>query len=324
MNRPTLKLWINRLGPLLALLGVYALFALIAPPEFLKYENQELMLLQTTVVATAAIGMTLVIIAGGIDLSGGSMVALSSVLAAILIKQGHSSLAAAAIAIGAIMLAGLANALIITGLRVVPFIVTLGSLLILRGLAKGISHEQPVYLSFDAQPPALLSLLAQLPADRQWMILPPGVWLMLLLACGTAFMLHYSTFGRHLFAIGSNELTARLCGLRVNPIKWLVYSLCAAFAALAGLMQFSRLSIGDPTTAVGMELDVIAAVVIGGGSLAGGQGSILGTLVGAMILTVIRSGCTQMGLPTYIQEIITGAIIILAVALDRLRHRRMN
>jgi ribose/xylose/arabinose/galactoside ABC-type transport system permease subunit len=154
------------------------------------------------------------------------------------------------------------------------------------------------------------------------MLLPPGVWVLIILAVVMAALLRYTRLGRHTFAIGSNEQTARLCGVAVERVKVLVFTLCGAFAGLAGLMQFSRLTVGDPTVAVGLELNVIAAVVIGGGSLSGGEGSILGTLVGALLMTTIASGCTQMGLPNWVQEIITGAIIVVAVAVDRLRHRR--
>jgi len=153
-------------------------------------------------------------------------------------------------------------------------------------------------------------------------VLPSGVWLMILLALATAGMLRYTRLGRHIFAVGSNEQTARLCGIAVERVKVIVYILNGAAAGLAGLLQFSRLTVGDPTVASGLELDVIAAVVIGGGSLSGGEGSILGTIVGALIMTVIRSGCSQMGLRNCVQEIVTGAIIVLAVALDRLRHRK--
>jgi ribose transport system permease protein len=149
-----------------------------------------------------------------------------------------------------------------------------------------------------------------------------GVWVMILLAAGTAAVLRYTRLGRHAFAIGSNELTARLCGVPVERVKVFVYALGAAFAGLAGVMQFSRLTVGDPTVAVGLELDVIAAVVIGGGSLSGGEGSVLGTVIGALIMIVIRSGCSHMGLPNWVQEIVTGLIIVAAVALDRLRQRR--
>ena len=143
-----------------------------------------------------------------------------------------------------------------------------------------------------------------------------------ILALLVAGMLRYTRFGRHIFAIGSNEDTARLCGVAVDRVKIMIYTLIGAFAGLAGLMQFSRLTVGDPTTAMALELDVIAAVVIGGGSLSGGEGSVLGTLAGAFIMTVISSGCEQMGLHNWVQQIVTGSIIVVAVALDRLRHRK--
>jgi ribose/xylose/arabinose/galactoside ABC-type transport system permease subunit len=149
------------------------------------------------------------------------------------------------------------------------------------------------------------------------------VWLLFALALLMAGVLRYTRLGRHTFAVGSNEQTARLCGVAVDRVKVTVYALAGGLAGLAGLMQFSRLTVGDPSVATGLELDVIAAVVIGGGSLSGGEGSILGTLVGALIMTVIRAGCSQMGLPNWVQEIVTGAIIVAAVALDRLRHRRI-
>ena len=129
-------------------------------------------------------------------------------------------------------------------------------------------------------------------------------------------------FGRHVIAIGSNEQAARLCGIRVRETKVAVYAIEAMLAGVAGVMQFSRLTVGDPTVAAGLELDVIAAVVIGGGSLTGGEGSILGSLIGAMLMTEIKTGCTHAGLPMWVQEIITGTIIVVAVALDRLRHAR--
>jgi ribose/xylose/arabinose/galactoside ABC-type transport system permease subunit len=215
-------------------------------------------------------------------------------------------------------LCGLLNGLIITRLRVVPFIVTLGTLLGVRGIAKGLAHEQKV----DAPISWLNELLAALAPNQRWLLVSRGVWIMLLMALGVAALLRYTRLGRHTYAIGSNEQTARLCGVGVERVKVLIYTLSGALAGLAGLMQFSRLTVGDPTVAGGAELDVIAAVVIGGGSLAGGEGTVLGTLIGAVIITVIRSGCSQMGLANWIQEIVTGAIIVTAVALDRLRHRR--
>jgi ribose/xylose/arabinose/galactoside ABC-type transport system permease subunit len=314
--------WLNILGPVLGLAAVYGLFVLIAPSSFATARNMETIARQTTIVGMAALGMTLVIISGGIDLSVGSIVALSTVVIAWLLQRaGAGPLTAAVGGVAAAAFFGLISGLLITRLRVVPFIVTLGMMLVVRGAAKGIGREQKI----DVDPERLRwleELLASVPKEQSWMMVPAGVWLLVFLAIVMAAVLRYTRLGRHTFAIGSNEQTARLCGVAVERVKVIVFTLCAAFAGLGGLMQFSRLTVGDPTVAVGLELNVIAAVVIGGGSLSGGEGSILGSLVGALIMTVIASGCTQMGLPNWVQEIITGAIIVVAVALDRLRHRR--
>ena len=203
---------------------------------------------------------------------------------------------------------------------VTPFIVTLGTLLVVRGVAKFLGNEQKT----NAPRSWLRELLSTLPPERQWMLLPPGVWIMLILAVLFGIVLFFTKLGRHIFAVGSNENTARLCGVAVERVKLYVYTLCGATAGIAGMMQFSRLNVGDPVCAIGIELDVIAAVVIGGGSLSGGEGSILGSLVGALIMTVIRSGCTQLGLQNYNQEMITGAIIVCAVAMDYVRHRNVK
>jgi ribose/xylose/arabinose/galactoside ABC-type transport system permease subunit len=149
--------------------------------------------------------------------------------------------------------------------------------------------------------------------------MPSGIWAVLVLALLVAGLLRYTRFGRHVFAIGSNERMARLCGVAVGRTKIVVYALSAAFAGFAGLLQFAKLSVGDPTVAVGLELDVIAAVIIGGGSLLGGRGTVLGTLIGAAIMTVIQVGCSQKGLANWVQQIVTGGIIVAAVALDRMR-----
>ncbi|MFH1716459.1 MAG: ABC transporter permease [Planctomycetota bacterium] len=316
------RYWLNAISPVLALVAVFELFVWIAPASFASVRNMETIARQTTIVGVAALGMTLVIISGGIDLSVGSVVALSTVVIAWLLQSaGVSPLVAAVGGVAAAAFFGLISGLLITRLRVVSFIVTLGMMLVVRGAAKGIGREQKI----DVDPERLKwleELLASLPPERSWMLLPPGVWIMIFLAIAMAALLRYTRLGRHTFAIGSNEQTARLCGVAVDRVKVLVFTLGGAFAGLAGLMQFSRLTVGDPTVAVGLELNVIAAVVIGGGSLSGGEGSILGTIVGALIMTVIASGCTQKGYPNWVQEIITGGIIVAAVALDRLRHRR--
>ncbi|HRY46655.1 MAG TPA: ABC transporter permease [Candidatus Paceibacterota bacterium] len=315
------KRWLGRIGPLLGLLLLFAFFAMVAPPSFRSVRNLETIARQTTIVGLGALGMTAVIIAGGIDLSIGSMVALATVVTACCLNlAGIGPVAAALMAVLACALCGGLNGLLVTRLRVVPFIVTMGMMLLVRGVAKGLSHEQKI----DAPETWLNELLASLPADRRWMLVPAGVWILVAMSILMVLMLRYTRLGRHTFAIGSNEHTARLCGVAVDRVKILIYTLCGFFAGMAGVMQFSRLTVGDPTVAVGLELDVIAAVVIGGGSLAGGEGSILGSLVGALIMSVIRSGCSQMGMSNWVQEILTGMIIVAAVALDRLRHRKVE
>jgi ribose transport system permease protein len=313
--------WLGRygwLGPLVALVLLYVLFAAWHGDTFATAGTLKTMLRQTTVVGLCALGMTLVIVLGGIDLSVGSTVALVTVVIAFLLQAGWAPLAAALGGVAVAGLCGLGTGLIITRLGVTPFIVTLGAMGVIRGLGKGFAREQKI----DAPLTWLNDLLAGLPRGLSWMLLPPGVWLALFVSIAAAVLLAYTRFGRHVIAIGSNEQAARLCGVRVERTKTAVYVIEALLAGVAGVMQFSRLTVGDPTVATGLELDVIAAVVIGGGSLSGGEGSILGSLVGAMLMTEIKTGCTHAGLPMWVQEIITGGIIVVAVALDRLRHRR--
>jgi len=289
--------------------------------RFLGMRNLETLARQTTIVGFGALGMTLVIISGGIDLSVGSLVALGTVVIAWFLGLGEGGWmtpGAAGMAVLVCGAFGCLSGLLITRLKVVPFIVTLGMMLLVRGTAKGISREQRV----DAPETWLNELLASLAPTDRWMLVPPGVWMLAVGAVTVGLVLRYTRFGRYVFAIGSNEMTARLCGVPVERVKLGIYTLGGVFGGLAGTMQFSRLTVGDPTVAVGLELDVIAAVVIGGGSLSGGEGSVLGSLVGALIMSIIRAGCSQMGLPNWVQEMITGSIIIAAVALDRMRHRR--
>jgi ribose transport system permease protein len=317
-KRLEMKRWIDRLMPFAALLVVYCIFAAIAPPSFSSFRNVELIIRQTTIVGIAALGMTLVIVSGGIDLSVGSVVALVTVVIAWLLQHDTAPWLAALAGVAAGAACGCFNGLLITRLKVVPFIVTLGTLLLFRGMAKGIANEQKI----DAPLSWLNELLAALKPEQTWMVFPPGVWILVLLAVITSLLMRYTRFGLHTFAIGSNEQAARLCGVSITRAKVVIYALSGMFAGIAGVMQFARLTVGDPTVASGLELDVIAAVVIGGGSLAGGEGTILGTMLGALIMTVIRSGCTQMGVSNWVQEIVTGVIIILAVVLDSLRHRK--
>jgi len=266
------------------------------------------------IVALGAIGMTIIIVSGGIDLSVGATIALTGVVAALVVGAGWPAGVATFAAVLAGGLVGLANGLLITSLRVVPFIATLGMLGIARGVAKWLAHEQTV----NVPPTWLNDLLVTFPQPA-WMVLPAGVWITLVLALAAATVLRRTVFGRRVFALGSNERAARACGIATDRLKLWIYGVGGLLFGLAGVMQLSRLRQGDPTVAIGTELDVIAAVVIGGGSLSGGEGSVFGSVVGALIMAFLRNGCQQMGWPNYIQEIIIGGIIVLAVALDRLR-----
>jgi ribose transport system permease protein len=261
--------------------------------------------------------MTMIIISGGIDLSVGSVVALTSVVGASVLVNHHSPAMAIALTILAGGLIGLVNGAIIAGLRMMPFIVTLGMMGVARGAAKWLADNQTVN-----PPDNPVNNIMALVAPRRLLPLPRGVWIALGLAVLMSVVMRRTVFGRYIFAIGSNEATARLCGIRVQLHKVLIYSLAGLFFGLSGLMQLSRLTQGDPTVAIGLELDIIAAVVIGGASLNGGTGTILGSLIGALIMAVLRNGSNQMGWPTYMQEIIIGCVIILAVGLDKLRQSR--
>ena len=314
------KKWRNLLstfGPFFALILVYSFFAILNV-KILSLSAIETIIQQTVIVGIAAIGMTFVIISGGIDLSAGSIIAMGSVIVAFLIQSaGFDPLLAAFGGVIVGVFWGLFNGVLIARFKVVPFIVTLGTLLIVRGFAKGIAHSMPI----NAGDTWLSNLLAALPPDQKWQIIPPGAWLMILIALFMAGVLKYMPVGRHIFAIGSNEQTARLCGVAVERVKIFVYMISGGMAGLGGLMLMSYQEQGDPTGAIGMELDVIAAVVIGGGSLSGGEGSISGSIIGAIIMTIIRTGCQLNGWPAWVTQVVTGAVIVIAVAVDRLRHQ---
>ncbi len=300
-------------GPLVGLVAVGVLFSALRYETFATRDNFAIILQQTTVIGVAALGMTIVIVAGGIDLSVGSIIALVTVVIALLLKHGAPPLLAALGGVGVAALCGAISGLLITRLRLLPFVVTLGMMGALRGTAKFVANEQPIYPD-----ETWLNRLMQLGTRGS---LSGGVWLMLVLAVLVALAMRYTRFGRHVFALGSNELTARLCGVPVERVKLAVYALGAAFAGVAAVLQFAYITGGDPTTAAGLELNIIAAVVIGGASLTGGQGTVTGTLVGALIMSVVANGCTKLGLSNSVQEIVTGGIIVAATILDRLRQR---
>ncbi len=302
------------LGPLLALAALYVLFTALAPDTFARETNLVTMLRQTAVVGIAAVGMTFTIVVGGIDLSVGSAVALTTVVVAESLRAGCGPLTAAALGILTGGVLGLCNGALVAGLKISPFIVTLGTMSILRGVAKGLADEQKI----DADPRGLDALMQ---SHARSLALPPGVWLMLAATLFGVGLLTYTKIGRQIVAVGSNQETARLCGISIPKTTLFVYALAGLLVGLSGVLEFSTLTVGDPTDSVGLELEVIAAVVIGGGSLSGGQGSAAGTLVGALLLTVIKAGCTHLGFPNWVQEIFTGFIIVVAMSIDRLRQR---
>lgn len=306
----------NLLGLVVASILLYIYFWWRLPGTFLTFYNIETIARQATIVSMAALGMTLIIIAGAIDLSIGSAVALVTVVIATALER-YGAFVSLLFGVAAGGVSGLFNGLVVAKLNVGPFIVTLGTLLMFRGVARGIGHDNTV----TAPKTWLNDLLTVLGEKERWMIFPTGVWFTLLMAVGVSLLLRKSVFGRHIVAIGSNETAAKMSGVHVDRVKLGVFVLGGIFTGLAGVMQFSRLTVGDPTVAVGLELDVIAAVVIGGASLNGGQGSILGSIIGAVFMTTLANGFAQMGMPEWIRQIVTGGIIVLAVALDRLRVR---
>ena len=303
-------------GPFLGLLVVIVLFSIPAETRefFLTYHNFKIILTQTVIVAIGALGMTMIIVSGGIDLSVGSSIAFTSVVGALLIQKGWGPVPAMLAVILSGGLIGLVNGASIAGLRLVPFIITLGTLGVARGAAKWLGDNQTV--NYDASP--INSWMTT--SDPFGYALPPGVWVALVLAVVTSLLLRNTVFGRHVFALGSNEATARLCGIPTTRLKIAIYALAGCFFGLAGLFQLSRLRQGDPTVAIGLELDIIASVIIGGASLSGGVGTILGSMIGALIMAVLRNGSQQMCWPTYFQEIIIGLVIIVAVFVDHLRQ----
>jgi ribose transport system permease protein len=305
-----------RLGPFLGLIAVIAIFALMtdSPSQYLSVRNFRIVVAQTVIVALGAIGMTMIIVSGGIDLSVGSVIALTGVVTALGLRDGMAPFLALLLGVAAGAVIGIVNGVAITRLKVIPFIATLGMLGVARGVAKWVADQQTVNI-----PETWINELAVTFPRPEWLIVAPGVWLTVVLAILVALVLKRTVFGRRVFAIGSNEAAARACGIPVDRMKIWIYGLAGLLFGLSGVMQMSRLRQGDPTVAIGTELDVIAAVVIGGGSLNGGVGTILGSMIGASIMAVLRNGSQQMGWPNYIQEIIIGAIIVAAVAIDRVR-----
>jgi len=315
-------------GPLLGLVAVFIMFCVLCKlrdAPFHSFYNVKTIVTQTVIVGIGALGMTMIIISGAIDLSVGSLIALTTVVVALVLRKFGVSeagpglwlpVAAVLAGMGAAAVCGVVNGVVISRLKIVSFIATLGMMQIARGLAKWLGRQQTV-----VAPENWLNDLMLVDPEPAWLVFAPGVWLMFVLLVLLHVLLKYTVFGRYIYAVGSNEATARLCGINVERCRIGIFAGAAAFTGVAGVMQYANLTVGDPTAAVGMELDIIAAVVIGGGSLNGGEGSAVGTLVGALIMAVLRNGCNMLGVPNYVQNIIIGAVIVGAVAVDSLKHR---
>jgi ribose transport system permease protein len=337
---PAIK-WIGRLsanfGPLLALLLILIFFSVAdyfyGSGSFLSLNNCKRLSHSASLIAIPALGMTMIIIAGGIDLSAGTALTLCATVLAVMLKNQSPAINedGFALAIGLALLAtigtglgcGLLNGLLISATQVVPFIVTLGSMSIFLGIGQILSGSSTVTPSVDHLPIWIQNLSFTGPHADQYLIIPfvPTTAIMaVVLGVVAAIFLKFTIFGRNLFALGSNRATARLCGVPIALTTVLVYTLAGLFFAIGGLLYFSQVKLSNPTSGIGKELEIIAAVVLGGGSLSGGRGSILGTLVGAIIIVVIRNGCVMLGIPPTYTHIIIGVIIIVAVVVDQLRN----
>ena len=326
--------WISvleTLGPLLALAIVVCGFAIAdkiwGSGQFTDIRNLRVVLVMTAPVAVAALGMTLVIISGGIDLSAGTASMLSATVLACSLNAGFPIGVSIAFALAAGAACGVTNGLLIGLLRIPPFIVTLGTMTIFLGIAKYIAENwggaSSVTVNRDRIPKWLSHLTSTSPPDWYgWFPnIASGVWLALFLAAIVATLLHLTVFGRHVFAIGSSEPTARLCGVNIQRTKLLVYATAGVLIAIAGIYSVALVKVANPSDGIGKELRFIAAVVIGGASLSGGRGAVLGTLAGATIMGVITNGCDLLGIENSTQDIMIGIIIIVAVTLDQARKR---
>jgi len=293
-------------------------------PSFLNRENLLNVASQIVVIAVLAIGMTMVIITGGIDLSVGSLIALSAVTASLLVREWAGAeeattartILCCAAAIGLCAGVGTFSGLMVTWFAIPPFIATLAIMLMANGAAYLLSGSQSIY---------------QLPSSFQWLglgadlgILPNAVVLMVVLYCGAHLVMKRTRFGRYIYAVGGNREAARLSGVPVNAVIVAVYTISGALAGLGGIIMASRLKSGSPTYGVMYELYVIAAVVVGGASLSGGEGRVFGTLIGALVIAVVNNGMNLTGVDSHAQKIVLGGVILGAVLLDILKKKGLR
>ena len=294
----------------------------IASPNFMQTSNIIAILQATSVNGVLAVAATLVIITGGIDLSVGTLMTFTAVMTGVVLtKLGMPLPLGVVTAIGMGALCGLASGFFVAKMKIPPFIATLGMMLILKGLSLVISGARPIYFNdtpgFDqiSRGSLIGSVFPSVP-------IPNGVLILFLVAAITAWILGRTALGRYCFALGSNEESVRLSGVNTDRWKIAIYSLAGAIVGIGGLLIASRLNSAQPALGLGYELEAIAAVVIGGTSLSGGRGTILGTVIGALIMAVLTNGLRIMSVAQEWQTVVTGAIIILAVYADMMRRRK--
>jgi ribose transport system permease protein len=296
----------RQFGTLAGLIGLCAVLWILTP-HFLTVSNLLNVAQQTAINAVIAVGLTFVIISGGIDLSVGSLVAFSGVVLASLLQRGIALPFALAACLGVGLVCGLVNGALITRGKLPPFIATLGMMSVARGAA---------LLFTDGRPISGFGESFRWIATGEVLHVPVPVLIMIAVYAAAHFTLHRTKFGRYLFAIGGNEEAALLSGVPVVFHKTMVYGACGLLSALASVILTARLNSAQPIAGISYELDAIAATVIGGTSLMGGQGSVLGTLVGALIMGVLRNGLNLLGVSSFVQQVVIGAVIILAVLMD--------
>lgn len=309
---------LNWLGQLLARYGIVLAFLALclilsfASPYFLGTKNLLNVLLQTSINLVIAIGMTFVITSGGIDLSVGSIVAVAGMVMADIVSRDLGLGLAVFLALLVGTLCGWLNGMLITRLRLPPFIVTLGTMSMLRGVALIYNDGKPLYGLPQKDLKVISGDLASIPIP---------VIIALVAAILAHFVLRNTVIGEYTTAIGGNEETARLSGIDVRRYKVIIYSISGLMCGLAGVILTARLSAAEPIAGVMYELDAIAATVMGGTSLTGGEGTVFGTIIGALLMGVLRNGLNLLNIQSYYQQLVIGGVIVLAVAVDKLRKR---
>ncbi|EOV7495642.1 TPA: ribose ABC transporter permease [Proteus mirabilis] len=304
------KAWLLEQKSLIALLLLIAVVSTLSP-NFFTLNNIFNILQQTSVNAIMAVGMTLVILTSGIDLSVGSLLALTGAVAASMVGADVNALVAVvgALALGA-AIGGVTGVIIAKG-KVQAFIATLVMMLLLRGVTRVYTDGSPINTGFSDN----ADLFSWFGIGRPFGI-PTPIWLMMIVFLSAWYVLHHTRLGRYIYALGGNEAATRLSGISVDKIKIIVYALCGLLAALASVIEVARLSSAQPMAGNGYELDAIAAVVLGGTSLAGGKGRIMGTLIGALILGFLNNALNLLGISSNYQMIVKAVVILLAVLVD--------